>query len=131
MEGLETPWGDIDGRRLVIPPTGDALPDPPAADVEVLPETGDTFARWRARTGHDAVLEAAVFGEPDPQWGERVCAAISFKADPVDEAELDAHCRAHLAGFKVPRRYVFLEQLPRTGSGKINKRALRAAAPGE
>ncbi len=78
---------------------------------------------------HAAILEAAVFGIPDDEWGERVCAAVALRPDhSADDAALDAHCRQRLAGFKVPRRYRYVAQLPRTGSGKIDKRALRAAA---
>ena len=74
---------------------------------------------------HAAVLEAAVYGEPDETYGERVCAAVVVRAGrEVSEAELEEHCRAKLAGFKRPRRWRFLPELPRTGSGKIAKRLL-------
>jgi fatty-acyl-CoA synthase len=77
---------------------------------------------------HPHVLECAVFGRPDPVWGERVTAAIVTKPGaPFDESELAAHCRAHLAAFKVPRAFERLDALPRTGSGKIAKRLLRGA----
>jgi acyl-CoA synthetase (AMP-forming)/AMP-acid ligase II len=75
---------------------------------------------------HPAVLEAAVFGVADPVWGEVVAAAVVRKPDArVSETELTAFCREHLAGFKLPRQIRFLTELPRTGSGKILKRALR------
>ncbi len=75
---------------------------------------------------HPAVLECAVFGQPDPLWGERVHAAVVAKpGTALDLAALDAHCRAHLAPYKVPRGFDVLEALPRTGSGKIAKRLLR------
>lgn len=73
---------------------------------------------------HDAVLEAAVYGAADETWGERVVAAIVLRSAATTE-ELTAHCRASLANYKVPREIVFLDALPRTGSGKISKRALR------
>jgi len=76
---------------------------------------------------HPAVLEAAVYGEPDDEWGERVRAAVVLRAGhTADSAALAAFCRERLAGFKVPRAFDFLAELPRTGSGKIAKRALRA-----
>ena len=76
---------------------------------------------------HPAVLEAAVFGIPDAQWGELVMAIIALKPGKVLSAdELIAHCRKSLAGFKVPRRIEFNEsELPKSGSGKILKRVLR------
>ena len=76
---------------------------------------------------HPAVLEAAVFGIPDAQWGELVMAIVALKPEKVLTAdELISHCRRSLANFKVPRRIEFTEsELPKSGSGKILKRALR------
>jgi acyl-CoA synthetase (AMP-forming)/AMP-acid ligase II len=76
---------------------------------------------------HSAVLEAAVFGIPDPVWGELVMACVVLKPGMVLAAdELIAHCRRSLANFKVPRRIDFSKaDLPRSGSGKILKRILR------
>jgi fatty-acyl-CoA synthase len=78
---------------------------------------------------HPAVLEVAVYGLPDELWGERVCAAVvlrSGKSASVDE--LQHFCREQLASYKVPRAIEFLPELPRTGSGKIQKHALRERA---
>lgn len=75
---------------------------------------------------HDDVVEAAVFGIPDERWGEIVCAAIVRREGAaIDSAGLKAHCRASLGGFKVPRRLVLVDELPRNVSGKVLKRALR------
>jgi len=75
---------------------------------------------------HPAVLEVAVYGLPDELWGERVCAAIVLRPGKIASVEeLQAHCREQLAGYKVPREIKFLAELPRTGSGKIQKHALR------
>jgi long-chain acyl-CoA synthetase len=76
---------------------------------------------------HPAVLEAAVFGIPDPQWGELVTACVVWKPGQALSAdELIAHCRRFLANYKIPRRVEFSEtELPKSGSGKILKRALR------
>lgn len=80
---------------------------------------------------HPAVLEAAVYGRPDADWGERVCAAVAFAPGrSASPDELERHCRERLAGYKVPRELRVLDALPRTGSGKIAKRALRADGPG-
>jgi acyl-CoA synthetase (AMP-forming)/AMP-acid ligase II len=75
---------------------------------------------------HPAVLEAAVFGVPDETFGESVRAAVVLRAgQSVSPDELIASCRTRLAAFKCPRAIDFLAELPRTGSGKIQKRALR------
>ena len=74
---------------------------------------------------HEHVVEAAVFGRPDAEWGEIVCAAV-VTTQPVPDDALDAFCRRALAGYKVPRSYEHRDTLPRTGSGKIAKRLLRA-----
>jgi long-chain acyl-CoA synthetase len=76
---------------------------------------------------HPAVLEAAVFGIPDPQWGELVAACVVRKpGQALGADELIAHCRRFLANYKIPRRVEFSEtELPKGGSGKILKRALR------
>jgi len=78
---------------------------------------------------HPAVLECAVFGREDAQWGERVVAAVVVRdGQQVTTDELIAFCRERIAGYKTPKQVVFLDALPRTGSGKIQKRALREAA---
>ena len=77
---------------------------------------------------HPAVLAAAVVAQPDPKWGETPCAFVELKPGAsVTEAELIAHCRAHLARFKAPKRVVFGE-LPKTSTGKIQKFILRETA---
>jgi len=75
---------------------------------------------------HSSVAEAAVFGVPDAEWGQTVAAAIALRG-PLNVEELRVFCRARLAGFKVPRRLVVLEALPRNAAGKILRRELRAA----
>ena len=76
---------------------------------------------------HPAIQEAAVFGIPDPKWGELVMACVVLKPGAALSAdELIAHCRRSLASYKTPRRIEFSDvELPKTGSGKILKRALR------
>ena len=76
---------------------------------------------------HPAVREVAVFGVPDPQWGELVMACVVLKPGMVLSAnDLTSHCRQFLANYKVPRRVEFSDtELPKSGSGKILKRILR------
>ncbi|MEV7680723.1 fatty acyl-CoA synthetase [Streptomyces sp. NPDC088341] len=73
---------------------------------------------------HPAVAETAVIGLPDERWIEAVTAVVVPKGE-ITEAELLAHARQKLAGFKVPKRILFVAALPRNASGKILKRELR------
>ena len=79
---------------------------------------------------HPDVYEVAVFGIPDDEWGERVHAAVVARpGSPLAEAGPDllgAFAREHLASYKLPRSWSLLDELPRTGSGKVLKRQLRA-----
>ncbi len=74
---------------------------------------------------HPAVREAAVIGLPDADWGEIAVAVVVAYAPPPPEAELDALCLQHIARFKRPKRYVFVDELPKNAAGKVLKRELR------
>ena len=77
---------------------------------------------------HPDVLAAAVVAKPDAKWGETPCAFVELKAGATATPEdIVAHCKKHLAGFKVPRAVVFGE-LPKTSTGKIQKFELRKQA---
>ena len=77
---------------------------------------------------HQAVMEAAVVARPDEKWGETPCAFVTLKADAQASADdIIAFCRAHMAGFKVPKTVVF-GPLPKTSTGKIQKFVLREQA---
>jgi acyl-CoA synthetase (AMP-forming)/AMP-acid ligase II len=75
---------------------------------------------------HPAVEEVAVIGIPDPEWGEEPRAIVVLKKGMTATAEeLMEFCRQKLSGFKRPRSIVFIDELPRTSTGKILKRVLR------
>ena len=77
---------------------------------------------------HPAVIAAAVVAKPDPKWGETPCAFLEIKPGAeVTVADIVAHCKQHLAGFKVPKAVVFGD-LPKTSTGKIQKFELRKQA---
>jgi acyl-CoA synthetase (AMP-forming)/AMP-acid ligase II len=76
---------------------------------------------------HPGIFDVAVFGIPSAEWGEQVHATVVLAPGvALSEADVIAHARQHLAGYKCPRSVSFLDELPRTGSGKLLKRELRA-----
>ena len=75
---------------------------------------------------HADVMDVAVFGIPDEEWGEKVHASVVKRpGSSLDAAALTAFAREHLAGYKVPRSIEFIDEIPKTGTGKILKRVLR------
>jgi acyl-CoA synthetase (AMP-forming)/AMP-acid ligase II len=78
---------------------------------------------------HPDVFDAAVVGVPDDRWGERVVAVVAARPGRTVAADdLDAHCREHLASFKVPRRIVEVAEVRRLPSGKVDHRWVRDTA---
>jgi acyl-CoA synthetase (AMP-forming)/AMP-acid ligase II len=75
---------------------------------------------------HPAVAEAVAFAVPHPIWGEQVAAAVVLR-EPVAEKDLVRHCREHLADFKVPARIYVVDSIPRTATGKIQRRSVAEA----
>ena len=75
---------------------------------------------------HPCILEAAVIGLPDSIWGEKVTAVLVLKeGEEVNEEEIISYCKDNLAHFKAPKKVIFTEKLPKTGSAKIYKYKLR------
>ena len=75
---------------------------------------------------HPAILEVAVVGLPDPQWGETPHAFVVLTPEAtLTESELVEYARGHMAGFKAPRNVAFVTELPKTATGKIQKYVLR------
>jgi acyl-CoA synthetase (AMP-forming)/AMP-acid ligase II len=76
--------------------------------------------------GHDAVVEVAVFGVDDEEFGQRLKAVVVLRdGASVNEDDIRKHVKSNLAGYKVPREVEFVDELPRTSTGKVLKRELR------
>jgi acyl-CoA synthetase (AMP-forming)/AMP-acid ligase II len=83
-----------------------------------------------ALSSHPSVLEAAVVGLPDAEWGERVHAVVVPRVGVVpDEKELAEHVAARTAAYKKPRSFAFVSELPRNAAGKVLRRALKTKKP--
>jgi acyl-CoA synthetase (AMP-forming)/AMP-acid ligase II len=78
---------------------------------------------------HPCVAEAVAFGMPHPTWGEEVAVAVVLK-EPQTEAQLLEHCKLKLADFKCPKKIIIVDQIPRTATGKIQRRVVAAAFSG-
>ncbi len=127
----------IDGRRYSVP--GDYATVEPDGTVKLLgrgsacintggekvyPEEVESELRK-----HPSIFDCVVVGVPDERYGERVVALVQVTEDHyLDEAELHAWCRARMAGYKSPRRFLFVDSLGRSAAGKAHHRELRALA---
>lgn len=109
---------DSDGYVFIVDRKKDMVI---SGGVNIYPrEAEEVFAK------HPAVADVAVFGLPDSHWGESLMAAVVLRPlHTTTEQELMEFARSHLGGFKLPKRLVFLEILPKTASGKVQKTELR------
>jgi acyl-CoA synthetase (AMP-forming)/AMP-acid ligase II len=132
-------WDDPEATATAIDPggwlhTGDVARIDPDGVVTIVDRTKDIIVSGGENVAsreveevlhaHPDVRDVAVVGVPDDRWGEVVTAVVVTRA-PVAAGDLVAHCRAQLAGFKTPRRIEFVDDLPRTASGKVLKHRLR------
>jgi malonyl-CoA/methylmalonyl-CoA synthetase len=125
---------DDDGRRWFR--TGDlARRDPATGYVTLLGRNRELVIRGglnvfpreveEVLAAFSGVREAAVAGRPDPEWGEVPAAwVVAEDGRSLDPDALLAHCRAHLATFKVPAQIRFVEELPKNALGKVQKHLL-------
>jgi acyl-CoA synthetase (AMP-forming)/AMP-acid ligase II len=85
-----------------------------------------------ALKSHADVFDVLVVGVPDERWGERVTAVVALRPGAAATSEdLQSHCRKHVAGYKVPKKMQFVDQVPRQPSGKPDYRVAKALAAGE
>jgi O-succinylbenzoic acid--CoA ligase len=108
--------------------TEDGLLDVGGRMDDVIVTGGENVAAGeveQALLSHPGVREAAVIGVEDAEWGRAVTAFVVADAGPD---ELVAHCRGRLAAFKVPKRVLVLDELPRTASGKVERASLESRA---
>jgi len=80
----------------------------------------------RVLVQHPAISEGAVIGVPDEKWGETVKAIVTLKKEgAASEKEIIEFCKQHLASFKKPTSVDFIQEMPKTGPGKVDKKKLK------
>jgi len=132
-------WNDPDATRLAFGPRGYRTGDLAYADADgylyLVGRRSDMLKVGAHRVGakeiedvvseHPSVHEVAVVGEPHDLLGEVAVAVVTAKNGAVDTADLLIFCRSRLADYKVPARVVVRDELPKSGTGKVDKRAVR------
>jgi fatty-acyl-CoA synthase len=116
--------------------TGDVVTIDPTGNLRICDRSKDLVksgGEWISSVdlenllmAHEAVAEAAVIAVPDERWGERPLAVVAVREDhTVEPDELKAHLAQHYAKWQIPDRFEFIDQIPRTATGKFKKTALR------
>ena len=99
------------------------------SSVDILKTGGEKISALEIEDvlrSHEAVADCAVVGVADPEWGERVCAAVVRRpASEVSEADLRIFAKSRLAPYKVPKQFLLVAELPRNPMGKVTKPAVR------
>ena len=122
--------------------SGDLAVQHPDGYIQILDRAKDvvisggenisTIEVEQAIISHPAIADVAVIGVPDEKWGEKLRAYVVLAPETDATAEVEGsvvdHCRALIAGYKVPRDYRIIEELPRTSTGKVRKNVLRDEA---
>ena len=121
--------------------SGDLAVQHPDGYIQILDRAKDvvisggenisTIEVEQAIISHPAIADVAVIGVPDEKWGEKLRPVVlTPETDATAEVEGSVvdHCRALIAGYKVPRDYRIIEELPRTSTGKVRKNVLRDEA---
>jgi fatty-acyl-CoA synthase len=132
----EATFPEIDGVRFAV--AGDRVRWAPDGRIEFLGRESVTintggekvFAEEveRALTSHAAVADAIVVGRPHPRWGQEIVAVVQARTAPPSDAELSDHCRGVIAGFKVPKAYLWVDLVRRSPSGKPDYKWARTLA---
>ena len=112
-------------ERLAAEDNDVSVIDTSAALIQRVRDTLDVRG-FVGHGSHPDVLEAAVIAQPDERWGEVGCAFVLPRPGHTlpGEGRLVAYCREHLAPFKVPKRFVQVDDFPRTAAGKVRKHLL-------
>ena len=100
---------------------------------ELINRSGEKISPWEideVLLAHPAVAQAVAFGTPDAIHGEEPCAAVVLR-EPASQADLIARCREHLATFKCPKIIHIVEAIPRTATGKVQRRLAAATFAGQ
>jgi o-succinylbenzoate---CoA ligase len=120
LSGLDTGdmgYLDEDGDLWVVQRRSDLIV---SGGENVYPAEVEAVIR-----GLEGITAVAVVGIPHPEWGQQVAAAVTLREDAVlTEDDLITFCRVRLAGYKIPRRVCFVDELPQTASGKIARSAV-------
>jgi fatty-acyl-CoA synthase len=121
------------GDLAVLHPDGYLQMMDRAKDIVITGgENVSTIEVEQAVISHPAIADVAVIGVPDDKWGERLRAYVVLSPEGEDDDSTEKsvidHCRGLIAGYKIPRDYVVLDELPRTSTGKVRKNVMRDEA---